>query len=96
MTPEEVKTKFDRNIAYLQTYVKPDDIYAFAEETFSAAIYFLAKLAGVQNLNTLCEQDPVMKKWVPNIIALHRCKEANLPVELNLDLECEGPYEANY
>ena len=41
MNKEEIRKKFEENVAYLQRNIPPDDIYLFTEQTFMAALFFL-------------------------------------------------------
>ena len=87
MNKEELLKKFEKNVQYLKNNIPPDDIYAFAEQTFMAAMYFLHKWAEWDDLNEFAKHDPIAKKWIINITALQILKDRNDPVDLDLGLE---------
>ncbi len=87
MNKEEMKDKFEKNVAYLKRNVPPDDIYMFAEQTFMATLFFLHKWSEWVDVNEECQADPVARKWVTNIIGLQMCKDKELDVDLDLDLK---------
>lgn len=90
MDKEELLEKFEKNVAYLQKIVPPDDIYVFTEQTFMAALFFLKQWSKHVNIMEECEKDrKVTRKWVTNIMAFLHCREEDLEIVLNLDLERE-------
>lgn len=87
MNKEEFREQFYKNIEYTQRMVPPDDIYMFSEQTFMAAVYFLKRWSECINLSEETEKDEIAKKWATNILAFKYCRENNIDIELNLDLE---------
>lgn len=87
MNKEELLKKFEKNVQYLKNNIPPDDIYAFAEQTFMAAMYFLHRWNGWEDLNEIAKDDPIAKKWIVNITALQIMKDRYEPVDLDLGLE---------
>ena len=87
MNKEELKEKFEKNVQFLQRNIPPDDIYIFAEQTFMAALFFLSKWNSHEDLNEVCKNDLIAKKWIVNIIGFQRCKDEDIDVDLNLNLE---------
>ncbi len=87
MNRQQMREKFFENIEYLQRNIPPDDIYVFAEETFMAALFFLYKWSKLENIQEQCENDPVSRKWVNNILGLQRAREASIDVSLDLGIE---------
>jgi hypothetical protein len=87
MSKEEILARFNKNVAYIEKVIPPDDIYLFTEQTLMAAIYFLGMLNEVIDMNEACKQNPILKKWVINIVSFHKCQVDNLDIELNLDME---------
>ena len=75
MNKEEIRKKFEENVAYLQRNIPPDDIYLFTEQTFMAALYFLQRWSQVANITEEMFRDPVTDKWVKNILNFHESKE---------------------
>lgn len=88
-----MKAKFEANIAYLKRNIPPDDIYMFAEETFMAALFFLHKWSEWVDINEEGKHDPVVKKWVCNIMGLLKCRDEGLDVDLDLDWGSVEPDE---
>ena len=86
MNKEEIRKKFEENVAYLQRNIPPDDIYLFTEQTFMAALFFLQRWAKVANITEEMLLDPVTDKWVRNILNFHDSKEKNVDVYLDLNL----------
>lgn len=86
MNKEEIRKKFEENVAYLQRNIPPDDIYLFTEQTFMAALFFLQRWAKVANITEEMLLDPVTDKWVRNILNFHDSKEKNEDVYLDLNL----------
>ena len=86
MNKEELKKKFEKNVDYLKRNVPPDDIYLFTEQTFMAALYFLHRWAEWEDIEAECQDNPIARKWVINIMSLQRCKNQNIDVNLDLDL----------
>ncbi len=87
MNKEEMKEKFEKNVAFLKRNIPPDDIYMFAEQTFMAALFFIYKWSDWVDINEECKDDPVARKWVANIIGLQRCKDQELDIDLDLDFK---------
>jgi hypothetical protein len=79
--------KFEENVAYLQRNIPPDDIYLFAEETLMAALYFMHRWSKKEDINTVCKEDEVARKWVSNILGLQRLREKALDVDLDLGID---------
>lgn len=82
-----MKAKFEKNVDYLRRNIPPDDIYLFAEETFMAALFFLKKWSEKTNLTEEMLRDPITNKWITNILGLLQCKEQDLEINLDLDLD---------
>jgi len=82
-----MKENFEKNVAYLQKIVPPDDIYLFTEQTFMASLFFLKKWSEHVKLTEEMLRDPVTDKWVRNIIGLLDCRERGVDVNLDLNLE---------
>lgn len=87
MDHEELIERFNKNVEYLQRNIPPDDIYAFAEQTFMAAVYFLSRWSNVQDLNQVVKEDSIAKKYVINILGFKKLKEKQVDVDLDLGLE---------
>lgn len=87
MNKKEFKAKFEKSIAYIQKTIPADDIYLFTEQTFMAAMYFLLRWSEVVNLQEEAEENEISKKWITNILAFHHCKENEIEINLNLDLD---------
>ena len=81
-----MREEFEKNVEYLRRNVPPDDIYIFAEQTFMAALFFLYKWSEWVDVNEESRKDPIIKKWVANIIGLQRCKEKGVDIDLDLDI----------
>ncbi len=79
--------KFEDNVAYLQRNIAPDDIYLFAEETVMAALYFMHRWSKHEDINAVCKEDPVARKWVSNVLGLHAIREKGLDADLDLGIE---------
>jgi len=82
-----MKEKFEKNVEYLKRNIPPDDIYMFAEQTFMATLFFLHKWNEWVDINEEAQKDPVVKKWVTNIVGLQMCKDKEQEVQLDLDLK---------
>ncbi len=91
MNREELIAEFEKNVAYLHRNIPPDDIYFFAEETLMASFFFLKKWSECVDLEKICKDDPVARKWVVNILSLMRCR--NDGIEVNIKLNLESLYE---
>ena len=87
MNKEELRKKFEQNVEYLRKNIPPDDIYMFAEQTFMAAMFFIHKWQEWVDLNQACKEDPVANKWVLNILSLHLCRDEQVDIDLDLNLE---------
>lgn len=87
MSKEELFKKFEKNVQYLKNNIPPDDIYAFAEQTFMAALYFMHRWSTWEDLNEIAKEDPIAKKWIVNILSLQMMKDRNEAVELDLGLD---------
>lgn len=87
MNKEELLKKFEENVQYLKRNVPPDDIYLFAEQTFMAALFFLHKWSDWTDMNQEMKDDPIVKKWVTNILAFHDLKDKGIDVEIDLDMK---------
>lgn len=87
MNKEELYRKFEQNVAYLHRNIPPDDIYMFTEQTFMAALFFIHKWNEHVDLDEECKKDPVVKKWLSNILGFELCKEKNIDIQLDLDLK---------
>ena len=87
MNKDELKEKFEKNVEYLKRNIAPDDIYLFAEQTFMAALFFLHKWKGCIDVKEEMAKDPITKKWITNIMGLQICKDGEIDVNINLDLD---------
>jgi hypothetical protein len=74
----------DKNIAFLQRAVPPDDIYLFAELNYDASIYLLSKIDDVLDINVMMKKDEYFAKIVRNIVCYHTARLENRDVTLNL------------
>lgn len=90
MTRDELMAKYEKNVAYLQRNIPPDDIYAFAEQTFMAAMFFMWKWSQWEEISEAAKQCEITKKWMTNILSVHELKEQGKDVELDLDLKFVG------
>lgn len=82
-----MRAKFEKNLQFLQRTIAPDDIYVFAEQTFMAALFFIHKWSNCVDINIECNIDPVVKKWVTNIMMFQEAKDIDEDVQINLNLE---------
>ncbi len=87
MNKDEIRKKFEENVAYLERNVPPDDIYMFTEQTFMAAMYFMQRWAEWVDLKEEAAKDPIAKKWMMNIMGLAVMKDKNQDIQLDLDLK---------
>lgn len=87
MNHDEFRARFEKNVAYLERNIPPDDIYIFTEQTFMAAMFFLLKWREWVDIDDEMAKDPVVKKWVNNILCLETCKDNGIDLTLDLDLE---------
>ncbi len=85
MNKEEMKAKLEKNVEYLRRNIPPDDIYLFCEHVFTASVFFLHKWSCLVDLNEECARNPVVKRWVTNIINFQKCKEQELDVDVDFD-----------
>lgn len=85
MGKEELRSQFEKNVAYLQRNIPPDDIYMFCEQTFMSAIFFLKKLCEHVNIDEEMTKDSATRCWVKNIISFQLAREQNIDVSVNLD-----------
>jgi hypothetical protein len=74
----------DKNIAYLQRTVAPDDIYLFAELNYDAATYLLSKIDDVLDIHAIMKNDEYFSKIVRNIVCYHTARLENRNITLNL------------
>ena len=87
MNKQEMKEKFEKNIQYLHRNIPPDDIYAYSEQTFMAAMFFLRKWVNHVDILEECKNDPVVKKWVTNLVGMEMCKDQEIDINLDLNLQ---------
>lgn len=87
MDKQELKEKFDKNVAYLYANIPPDDIYIFTEQTLMAAMFFLNKYSKQVNITEEMLRDPMMDKWVRNIMGLVSCREKALEINIDLNMQ---------
>lgn len=87
MNKEDWLKKFEKNVAYLQKNIPPDDIYVFAEQTFMSSMFFLSKWSDWIDIEEEMEKDPVVEKWVNNIVGLQKLKDLGQDVNLDLNYE---------
>lgn len=87
MNKEELKEKFEKNVEYLKKVVPPDDIYLFSEQTFMAALFFLKKWSEKTSITEEMLRDPITDKWVTNILGFLECKEKDLDINLDLNMQ---------
>ena len=88
-----MKLKFEKNVEFLKRNVPPDDIYIFAEQTFMAAMFFMHKWTEWVELTDEAQKDPVVNKWVKNILGFQMFKDNDIDVQLDLDLKSIEPNE---
>lgn len=86
MDKEALLDQFERNVAYLRKTVPPDDIYAFCEQTFMSSVYFIRKIAQLTDLEEECKKDERFGVWVKNIMLFQACKNDDMEIHLDLDL----------
>jgi len=95
MNKEELLEKFNKNVAYLQRIVPPDDIYIFTEQTFMAALFFLQKWAELTDVQQACKDDPVTAKWVRNIAGYLMIRDNDEDAQIDLDMDITRQDEAS-
>lgn len=93
MNKEEFKELFEKNIAYLQACIPPDDIYPFTEETYMAALFFLKKWSDLVNIEKELEKDPIAKKWAKNLLTFLYYRDRDVVIQLDLGLEEDNVVE---
>jgi hypothetical protein len=87
MNSQEMREMFEKNVNYLKRNIAPDDIYEFSEQTFMAALFFLKKWSEKSSVGEACIADPVAQKWVNNILGLLKCRDKEVDIKLDLDLD---------
>jgi hypothetical protein len=87
MEKEELLKRFNENVAYLERNIPPDDIYLFTEQTFMAALYFLHRWSECEDINAVCQEDSIAKKWVLNILGLMQSRSMQQDVKIDLGME---------
>lgn len=87
MDKKEMRERFERNVAYMQRNVPPDDVYIFAEQTLMAATYFMQRWAEEVNITNEMRRCSVADKWVRNILAYSRLRDSGKDLNLDLNLE---------
>ena len=87
MNKKELIEKFEQNVRYLERNIPPDDIYVFAEQTYMAALFFLHKWSGHEDITSACEEDPIAAKWVTNVMSLLKMRDMKIDCEFDLGLE---------
>lgn len=99
MNDQDFLDQFERHTAFLRRNIPPDDIYAFAEQAVIAANYFLIRWREWVEVRDEMKKDPVVKRWVTNLVALRYAQENDLNVKFNLrfdkydeDNNSWGPY----
>ncbi len=90
MNKEELKAMYEKNVEYLKRNIPPDEIYEFAEQTYMATLYFLSKWSDWEDVNQVCQDDPVASKWVRNIMSLLKCREMGMDVDFIISFEGEN------
>lgn len=89
MNKEELIKRFNENVAYLERNIPPDDIYLFTEQTFMAALYFMHRWSKHEDINAVCQDDLIARKYVQNILSLKQLRDMKQDVHLDLGLEDE-------
>jgi hypothetical protein len=87
MDKDELFEKFERNVAWLQRNIPPDDIYVFTEQTLMSSMYFLSQWSRVADLNKIAAMDPIAAKWIKNVTAIMRLREIGVDTQLDLGME---------
>lgn len=87
MNEEQLRDKFEQNVAWLQRNIAPDDIYLFTEQTFMAALYFLHRWNKSEDVNQIVKMDPIAAKWVKNVTTILRCREMGMETKIDLGME---------
>ncbi len=87
MNKEEMRAKFEENVAYLKRNVPPDDIYMFTEQTLMAAMFFIYKWSDHVDLNEEADKDETARKWLSNILKFQEMKNTNQDIQLDLNLD---------
>jgi hypothetical protein len=88
MTKQEFIDQVNKSVEYLKKVVPPDDIYLYTEQTYMAALFFLMKLSDWVEINDECIKDPVLNKYVNNIMGYLIAKEKGDHSQINLSLDC--------
>lgn len=89
MNKEEFIKTFEENVLYLEHNIPPDDIYAFAEQTYMAALYFLHVISHNIDIEALMKNDPIARKWISNVMLLLNARDLKEPISLDLKLDFE-------
>ncbi len=87
MNKQEMLEIFEKNINYLKKVIPPDDIYIFAEETYMACLFFLKKWSDHVDMTEEMLRDPVVDKWVKNIMGYLDSRDKNEEISLDLGFE---------
>lgn len=89
MDKKELMEKYEKNLVYLKRTIPPDDIYDFSEQTFMAALFFLKQWSELEDLEEVMKKDPIAMKWIINILSFQRCKDEEIDINLDLNLDPE-------
>ncbi len=87
MNKKEVMEQFEKNVAYLRKVIPPDDIYAFAEQSLIASLYFLHRWNEWEDLDEICRKEKVTRSHVYNILGLMKARDKNADFILDLNLD---------
>ena len=86
MNKQEIRDKFEANVAYLRRNIPPDDIYMFAEQTLMATIFFIHKWSDCEETEVILD-DPIAVKWLGNILGFLDARDKGQDLTLDLDLK---------
>lgn len=87
MDQQEFQAEYEKNIAWLQRNVPPDDIYDFGEQTLIAAVYFLKKYAQTFSYVPDIMHDPLTAHWIKWLMLLVKRRSDNTDGSVDLALE---------
>lgn len=93
MNREEAEAEMSRQALWLQKSVPPDDVYVFAIQALWAAEFFISQWAhdiGIEGF-AKAQNNPVINKWLSNILTVKEFRESNTPFTINLS--CKEPCE---
>ena len=87
MDRKDLAEQFERDVAFLQKSIAPDDIYIFAEHTYRASLFFLRKLAEAKDILEIMHTDPIANAWISNLVRFKIARENRKDITLDFNLE---------